>query len=1271
MDRVQAVTLIEDTFGKGFDESRFTLFIRNLLNHVDEEKKTVWTSQYIKAAFRDYVNHFKRLGTYIDPSGELIDILAIHLNRNMTLTRGRVTLRNFVADYLATGHGTGKAAVIAAFVSPDKNEWRFSFVKLERSMEKTDLGLVTERIELTPARRYSYLVGEKENCHTAKRQFIDLLREDSVDPSIEKLEDAFKVERVTTEFFEHYRKLFERTRKELDKILKASTHIAKDFSSRGITTDDFAKKLIGQIVFLYFLQKKGWFGVKRGKRWGEGEKDYIRQLFIERKDIAARAAKDAHREPNFFNDILEHLFYDALAVDRSDNDHFHSLFNRRIPFLNGGLFEPLYNYDWEGLDILLPDELFSNTEPTGEGDEKGTGILDVFDRYNFTVSEAEPLEKEVAVDPEMLGKVFENLLPDNEKHRSGTYYTPRVIVHYMCQQALLNYLSIRSPDVSRVELEDFLKYAERFADFEAAPTEEHKGKRLPPSIMRNARGLDELLAAVTVCDPAIGSGAFPVGMMLEIVRARAALTPALDRELIPAQEADQNIRSSYNLKRHAIQQSLYGVDLDPGAVEIAKLRLWLSMVVDEEEFADIQPLPNLDYKIMQGDSLVERFNGLRLLDESQLREEPEGNQRHPRLAEIEELLKWGHRDLVRLQREGRLTQKMASDLKKAAGQLQKERDSILKSLDKRKPDHPELELGLFGILKRIRSLHTDYFSQPSRNRKESIRKELDKLEWKLMRESLGQQGHEEALAALEVASATHRKPFFLWKLQFNEVFQHAGGFDIVLANPPYVRQEQIRHLKAALKDEYDCYSGMADIFVYFYERSITLLKPGGAIAFITSNKWYRANYGEKLREWMLRNTRIRQVIDFGDAPVFDAVAYPTILIAEKRATPELPGDDEIATAFNWPQSVPGQKEIEQFRIDEFPELFARSSFPLKLSSLTKEAWQIEPQYKRDLLSQIQGNHKRLGEWCNKKFYYGIKTGLNQAFVVDRLVRDRLISEDPNSQHLLKPFLRGRDIKRWHVEFAEHYLIKIESSENVEHAWSNCKAKDAEMVFRNTYPSIYAHFQPLRKALIERSDQGRFYWELRSCDYWGEFEKPKIILGRFMNKPTYAYDTEHYYHNDALYLISGVDGYTAAVLNSPVSWWYLLNTSTDLQNGYIQALIQNQELIPIPQPEDRQRQIINSVVRAIHAGISTPSYERLCNGFIYELYFPNEFAARGIRLFEEAERAGITALYNSTEKTLIKSITKYAEEAFDSSSVIYQMLFDLQTIDPVRIIEGKS
>lgn len=351
---------------------------------------------------------------------------------------------------------------------------------------------------------------------------------------------------------------------------------------------DLAKKLLGQIVFLYFIQKKGWLGVDKGAPWGNGPTNFLRQLY---------RGEYVHFT-NFFDDVLEPLFYDSLATNRG-SDAWDARLGCRIPFLNGGLFEPLHGYDWKTTRIPLPNALFSNNEKNDVGDA-GTGILDVFDRYNFTVNEAEPLEKEVAIDPEMLGKVFENLLEVRERKSKGSFYTPREIVHYMCEESLIEFLTeelARSGvDVPGLDIQALIRGGEQAYDYEAA----RKGgtsyaRQLPSTIEEHAALLDRALSDITVCDPAIGSGAFPVGMMMEIVRARLALNPYFPK-------ADD--RTPYHFKRHAIQSSLYGVDIDAGAIEIAKLRLWLSLVVDEEDVEHIKPLPNLDYRVMAGDTLL-------------------------------------------------------------------------------------------------------------------------------------------------------------------------------------------------------------------------------------------------------------------------------------------------------------------------------------------------------------------------------------------------------------------------------------------------------------------------------------------------------------------------------------------------------------------------------------------------------------------------------------------------------------------------------------------
>jgi type I restriction-modification system DNA methylase subunit len=616
MNQEQARNFVRTTLTQSFDRARFRNFVLELLNKFDESKAFASNKTYIKDAFKNHVERFERLGTYTSPDDEKLDVLIVHLTQQSKLERARTAIRNFVADHLK--QRDGKDAALVAFVSPTETQWRFSYVKMEYSTIEKDSGVIGVETKLTPARRFSYIVGEGESCHTAQTRFLALLEEpkngEKHDPALAQVEEAFSVEAVTEEFFKKYAELFGEIQKALDKLAKKDPATAKEFDKKNVRTADFAKKLMGQIVFLYFIQKKGWLGVEKGKDWGTGPHDFLRRL-----------ARGEHGNyENFFNDILEPLFYDTLATDRG-HEAWCKRFNCRIPFLNGGLFEPLADYDWRKTDIVLPNRLFTNNERFDDF-STGTGLLDMFDRYNFTVNEAEPLEKEVAIDPEMLGKVFENLIEENLRKGLGSYYTPREIVHYMCQESLINYLdtaintdsemigrekrkqaefgdekseqtllttTTRNEIVPRTDIETLVHLGDQISHYEAVET--RYAIKMPKNIQKHARLIDDKLAGIAICDPAVGSGAFPVGMMSEIVRARSALTPYFN---------ETRERTAYRFKHDAIQDSLYGVDIDPGAVEIAKLRLWLSLVVDEEDVKQIKPLPNLSYKIVPGNSLL-------------------------------------------------------------------------------------------------------------------------------------------------------------------------------------------------------------------------------------------------------------------------------------------------------------------------------------------------------------------------------------------------------------------------------------------------------------------------------------------------------------------------------------------------------------------------------------------------------------------------------------------------------------------------------------------
>jgi type I restriction-modification system DNA methylase subunit len=1256
MNREQAIALVGETFREKFSEARFTHFIRNVLNHLDETKRAQFSGNIIKRAFADQVGHYLRIGTYTDTRGERVDVLVIHLARNTTLTRGRVTLRNFVADYLSTGHGHGKAAVIAAFVSPAEDDWRFSFVKLDFTLETTDLGIVTERVQLTPARRYSYLVGKNENCHTAQKQFLELLQSDYADPTVAALEAAFSVEKVTKEFFEHYRELFENARDALAKFLKTAPAIADEFEQRGITHDDFAKKLLGQIVFLYFLQKKGWFGVVRGQPWGRGRKDFIRHLFTHRTDYT-HVPGGRSRPANFFNDILEPLFYEALAYPREADDHYYSRFDCRIPFLNGGLFEPLYGYKWADTDILLPDTLFSNDEPSDEGDT-GTGILDVFDRYNFTVNEAEPLEKEVAVDPEMLGKVFENLLPEYEKHRSGTYYTPRVIVHYMCQQALLHYLAARAPEIPPDELARFLRLAERFADFEATDTKAHADKRLPPAIAANAPHLDELLNTITVCDPAIGSGAFPVGMMHEIVRARLALTRSLEKQGLGKVLDDGEPRTAYGLKRHAIHHSIYGVDFDPGAVEIAKLRLWLSMVVDEEEIGDIKALPNLDYKIMQGNSLLEEFDGIRLLDEKLL--QPPDAARDGQIAELKTRISRAQIDAIRLHGEGKKSAAAKLGVEREIKRLQSAVDSLV---HRRKHQDMELDEDVnWHRLVRIQQLHAEFFGESSRTKKENLRVELERLEWEFMEATLRKAGDAQALMALEKTRRTHRKPFFLWQIHFGEIFQQRGGFDVVIANPPFVRMELIKDDKPALERRFPhLFAGRADLYVYFYGIALNILRDGGCLTFISSNSYLNSKFGGKLRQYFLDTTRIWTLIDFAETKVFDAVVEPAIIVLQKTAATESP-----VQTVKWEESQP---------LDDLAEVATKKATVLSQTSFSADPWQLVGGDAARILAGMRRGRKSLAQHPEWKPLRGVVTGLNDAFVIDATKRAELLRDNPEAAEIIHPFLRGRDVAKWNARFGDTYIIYAYHGVDI-----------------SRFDAIEAHLRPFKEALKARATEQEWY-ELQQPQmaYEAYFRGPKLVYQEINRTDAFAYDIGEptgMFVNNKVFFIPNAPKALLALMNSSVASFFIHTLSGVPVGGFLALQLNIINPLPIPNWTADERRVLDTLADYVlwlhRSGVASGElpdsaggtllagyFEQWVNALVYELFFPEPLHAAELHFFQLAEAAKLEPLARMKPGTELARLRTKFEQLYKSDHPLRQSLFALDSIEEVRIIEGKA
>jgi type I restriction-modification system DNA methylase subunit len=458
-------------------------------------------------------------------------------------------------------------------------------------------------------------------------------------------------------------------------------------------------------------------------------------------------------------------------------------------------------------------------------------------------------------------------------------------------------------------------------------------------------------------------------------------------------------------------------------------------------------------------------------------------------------------------------------------------------------------------------------------------------------------GNEEELQEIFGADWQSKHPFN-WQDEFSGVMAK-GGFDIVIGNPPYIRQEQLSEFKPLWQKDFECYDGVADIYVYFFERGLQLLKEGGFLAYISPNKYFRSGYGEKLREFLSTKTTIVQLIDFGDAPVFDAITYPSIIVLRNS-----PPSKHQTKIFTWNPSQP---------LEEFSTVVASNSSLIHQNQLTGNGWRLESNTTLRLLEKLNKVGKPLGEYVNGRFYRGIITGFNEAFIVDRTIRDRLISEHPSSANVLEPLLKGKDVKRWSINFAEQYLIKIESSENKNHPWSGKTVKEAETIFATSYPAIYKWFSGFRKELIERDDQGKYYWELRSCKYWQEFKQPKIAYPNICKRNEFAWDDKGYFTNQKAFIIPGASKYLLGILNSTVITWLFDKCLAKLQNGFYEPSAIFMKDFPIPlsnKPEDIEF-IVNKILSAKgkDSKADVSKLERQIDVLVYQLYglTPEEIA----------------------------------------------------------------
>lgn len=909
--------IIDNLFDNKFNLDNFKDFVANILNTKIANRAE---SEGIFKAFISYITSYQIISEYSDDEKNKIYVMVVKVKEDKDPIRARVKQREFIAKILREWHKDGALVV---FYNEDSSHWRMSFIRL--NYEFTMKG-IEEKI--TPAKRLSYVVGEGEACKTAKDQFYTLANlEEKV--SLDKLEEIFALEKVTNEFFKEYKNKYLDIKETLINDENFMNEAKKHDSEKPESfAEGFAKKLMGQISFIYFLQKKGWLGLKMTadklsyeeynkiyeraldkekevlekvydrvdrdtfvlnkeelvkldnktesellarafnlpkyfKEWGNGDKKFLRTLFDN------HSKNDKENGKTFFEDYLEVLFYNNFSEDRGELQY-STEFDSRIPFLNGGLFDPYGDYKWRETKFNLKDELFSN--------EDKTGILDIFDRYNFTINENDSYETEVAVDPEMLGKVFENLLDVSDRKSKGAFYTPREIVRYMTNESIMNYLltNLEGKDITKDDLEYLFSLGEFTKEYDQQIFEKDylsDNKPLskdifgmPRNIIANSKLIDELLIKVKIADPACGSGAFPLGILNEIVRARNVLTFYINMIKVLKEKDEKNYwkridkkqkeRKLYKLKLETIQNCLYGVDIEPSAIDITKLRLWLSIIVDSDN-NNVRPLPNLDFNFMIGNSLIDEFEGMKLFDESLLNEVGE---------------------------EGELEQK----------QLIKEsklfQSTLFKTDEERKQD----------ILKVIFKKQAEYFNERNSGKKKELKREIEGLENFLIETTLRLNGNEKKLEEIKKGRKERRKPYFLWKLEFAKVFRENGGFDIVIGNPPYVGEGKKKEIfipvqKTSFGEKY--YIGKMDFWYFFTSLGIELLKENGTLSYIAPNNWTTTAGGKKMRNHIMKETIIKEFIDFGDYMVFENAMQQTMIFLLQK-NKNLKNNVKIAKVLN-------------------------------------------------------------------------------------------------------------------------------------------------------------------------------------------------------------------------------------------------------------------------------------------------------------------------------------------------------------------------------------
>ena len=1047
-----------------------------------------------------------RLGNITLSDGETIAVYEVELNDKVDISRNKRGIRDMLtSDWRGMGY-------IGAFVfSYRKNEssLRFSYVSETWDFDKD--GNYKKRS--TDTMRYTYLLGEGRGCRTAVDRFTALKESKQ---TLDDITAAFSVETLTKLF---YKDLF-------DWYLWAISPKGNiSFPNNTVTEDDdredLEKKIIRMITRIIFV-------------WFIKQKDLVPDRLFDENFIGA-ILKDFDSQSttsgNYYNAILQNLFFatlnraiedengekrgfavrvgftDVKTLYRYDElftiskDEIISLFSD-VPFLNGGLFECLdktktldgvskaYYYDGFSRNAskfadgryryraVVPNILFF---------EPDKGLFSILSRYNFTIEENTPEEHQVALDPELLGKVFENLLgaynpetKETARNQSGSFYTPREIVNYMVDESLIAYLG-DTPFHRSLFAQDFRYESERASEY--------------GDVARK-------LKSVKVIDPACGSGAFPMGMLNRMI------------DILQRIEPDEN---TYTQKLTIIENCLYGSDIQSIAVQITKLRFFISLICDCEKDPSkpnfgIPTLPNLETKFVAANSLI----GMKMPTELSLFSSDIENTKTA-LKEV---------------RHKHFLAKTAKTKAELRAQDQKLRDTLAKLLAE----------------------HESFAENPE---------------------------DAELLAAWNPYDQNTVSKFFDpgWMFSLND-----SPFDIVIGNPPYIQLQNNGGELARLYADcgYETYARTGDIYCLFYERGWQLLKDGGHLCYITSNKWMRAGYGEKTRDFLSHNTDPQLLIDFAGVKIFESATVDTNILMFSKSKNQ---HKTLCTVTN-KQNKGSVRNLSVFVQQEGTICDFASSEP----------WVILTPIEQSIKRKIEAMGTPLKDW-DIQIYRGVLTGCNEAFIISTEKRNEILSkcqsedERKRTAELIRPILRGRDIKRYGYDWANLWLINTHNG---------IKGRIPRINIED-YPAVKAHLDQYWDKIRDRADQGDTPYNLRNCAYLEDFIKPKIIYPNMTKYMPFVYDESMYFTNQKCFIVTGRDmAFLAAFFNSSLFKFCFRDSFPELQGGTRELSKIFFDKIPVKQISTAQNEVFREAINKIQSDY-TQTLAIYIDSLIFDLY----------------------------------------------------------------------